>query len=106
MADMHEFHEISDSEPDVRMPNGEDHPTLEIDNVSEQEMRAATGDFEDVSNANEEQHQTDDIDNYADDDYDDEIDDLPESSVNNLIAIYMYTHIDCYLINNCATKVK
>ena len=59
----------------VQMPNGEDRPTLEIDNVSEQEMRAATGDFEDVFYANEEHHQKDDNDDYADDDdYDDNID--------------------------------
>ena len=95
---MHEIHGISDSEPDVQMPNGEDRPTLEIDNVSEQEMRAATGDFEDVFNANVEQHQKDDIDDYADDDDYDNTDDLPESSVDNLTAVYMYTHIDCHLI--------
>ena len=54
-------------------------------------MRAATGDFEDVSNTNEEQHQTDNIDDYVDDDDydDDDIDDLPESRVDNLIALYM-----------------
>ena len=88
VAGIHEIHEISDSEPDVPMPKGEDHPTLEIDDVSEQEMRAATGDFENVSNANEEHRQTDNIDDYADDD--DDIDDLPESSVDCNVYVDSY----------------